>query len=302
MNLVALLSWFDEPVADLVACIASLREAGVDELVALDGRYALYRADSDVSPSDQYAAIVLACRQVGMGCTIHAPREAWAGNEVEKRTFLFALGWSVAKPGDWFWVMDADQVVTKVPEDLKARLAATEMDAAEVQFLDVVALRANRKDWPPHFAVRDLFRAQSIHLETNHVTYVTADGRYLWCRDDEHDAEPVLDLTDCVLVEHRPDRRPTERQLAKMNYYADRDASGVERGACRCGQRSAGLVPVNWRWTDIGPVADWREACDRCAKRLDKVARRELVAMGVDPASVRVENRNGHAPPVAAHT
>jgi hypothetical protein len=39
-------------------------------------------------------------------------QEPWQGNEVEKRSALFALSDTIACPGDWVWVCDADEVVT----------------------------------------------------------------------------------------------------------------------------------------------------------------------------------------------
>jgi hypothetical protein len=300
VRLHGLLSFYDEPVPDLVACIKGLADAGVDHVIAVDGAYGLYPDGKAASDPNQHAAIHLACRQLGLGCTLHVPQGVWAGNEVEKRTFLFQLAWTVAEEGDWFWVMDADQVITRSPDDLKDRLEQTEHDVAEVEFLDVVALRANQKDWPARFTVRDLFRAQSIRLVKNHITYVADDGRMLWGYDGQGDLVPHLDLTAESEVEHRPDRRPMERQQAKLTYYAQRDRELVERGDCSlCAAQSVTLVPTRWRWSDIGPVAEWAEACAECAEQILAVNRVELAAMGVDPDSVVAENRNGRIPETA---
>jgi hypothetical protein len=304
MKLVGLLSFYDEPVPTLLTCIASLAEHGVDELVAVDGAYALYPGGRARSHPDQHAAIVLACREVGMSCTLHTPRTVWRGNEVEKRTFMFDLAWATARDGDWFWVMDADQVVLETPEDFKERLANTDMLVGAVTFKDTVAERINQRDMPTRFSVRDLFRAQKITVETNHCTYVAGDGKLLWGGNGDvvqerlgHPLEPCLDLMDDVLVEHRPDHRPDDRLRGKLAYYRARDEQKVERGECsQCGQRADRLVPIRWRMTEIGPVGDWTEACDGCAPLLDRVARAELVRIGVDPDSVTPENRNGHPP------
>jgi hypothetical protein len=303
VKIYGLLSFYDEPVADLAACIVGLHDASVDHVVAVDGAYALYPDGKQASDPNQHAAIHLACRQLGLGCTLHVPNETWAGNEVQKRTFLFQLAWTVAEEGDWFWVMDADQVITRCPDDLKDRLEQTEHDTAEVEFLDVVAQRAKQKDWPERFTVRNLFRAQSIRLEKNHITYVADDGRMLWGYDGQGKLEPHLDLSEVVEVEHRPDRRPLERQQAKLTYYAQRDASLVERGDCSlCDAPSVALVPTRWRWSDIGPVAEWAEACAPCAEKIQAVNAVELAAMGVDPDSVVAENRNGRIPEPAKET
>lgn len=304
MKLIGLLSFYDEPVPDLLACIASLAEHGVDELVAVDGAYALYPGGRARSHPDQHAAVVLACREVGMTCSLHVPRTVWRGNEVEKRTFMFRLAYAHSQPGDWFWVMDADQVVLDTPADFKDRLKQTEHLVAAVTFKDTVAERLQLRNMPERFSVRDLFRAQPITVETNHCTYVDDQNRLLWGGNGDvvqerlgQPLETCLDLTGDVLVEHRPDRRPDERMRGKFGYYRNRDAAKIERGDCsQCGEPADRLVPIRWRMTDIGPVGDWTEACDKCAPVLDKVARVELVRIGVDPDSVTPENRNGHPP------
>jgi hypothetical protein len=297
MRIIALLSFYDEPVEDLVSCIHGLANAGVDELVALDGAYALYPEGQAASNPNQHAAITLACRQLGIASTVRAPSGVWAGNEVEKRTALFALGWAVAEPGDWFFVMDADQVVTGIPADFRERLEHTERETAEVEFLDIPALEANQPDWPARFSVRNLFRAQPIHLERNHITYVTDDGRLLWGWDgDERPLEPFLSLKE-VVVEHRPHHRPRDRQQAKMQYYTARDTQKIERGQCRhCSRPSDRLVAVGWRLTEIGPVADWEECCVFHAEQMERRGKNRLKRLGIDPKSIRIENRNGRAP------
>lgn len=297
MRLIGLLAWFDEPLGALLRCLEAMATAGVDHMVAMDGRYALYPAGHDVSAPNEYAAILMACRELGMACTIHQPSGPWEDGEVEKRTVLFAVGWSIAGPGDWFWVQDADQVVTECPDDLKARLEETWLDVAEVNILDVVALRANQKNWPANFAMRALYRAQPITVGPAHCMYNAPDGSLLWGYDGNARMVEALDLTDAVTVEHHPDRRSHERQHAKLMYYAERDAAMVERGECElCQGAATSLQPVRWRWTDIGPVADWMECCDEHAESVRVVNDLELRRLGIDPLSVVAENRNGRAP------
>lgn len=297
MNLIGLLAWFDEPVDDLLRCIDALARATVDRVVAMDGRYALYPADHDVSSPNEYAAILMACRELRVACTIHQPSGPFKGGEVQKRTALFALGLSVAESGDWFWVQDADQVVAEWPGDLKDRLSATQHDVAEVNMLDTVALRANQKDWPPYFAMRALFRAQPITVGPAHCMYNAPDGTLLWGYDGDHRMADALDLTDVVLVEHHPDRRPHDRQHAKLMYYAERDAAMIERGSCElCGEPATSLEPVRWRMTEIGPVASRMECCAMHAESVRVVNALELRKLGIDPGSVVMENRNGKAP------
>lgn len=297
MHLIGLLAWFDEPPEILARCLVGLACGGVDHVVALDGRYALFPTDRDVSSPNEYAAILLGCRELGIACTISQPSGPWMGGEVEKRTALFAAGLAVSRPGDWFWVQDADQWTTECPDDLKDRLAATDLDAAEVMMLDKVAEAAAVANWPARFSLRSLFRAQPIVVRTNHVNYMTADGRHLWGRDGEGRVCNALDLTDCVTVEHHPQARQHDRLVAKLGYYHARDTAGVERGSCElCGQPAASLEPTRWRMTGIGPVADWMECCEAHKASVAAVNDIELRKLGIDPPSVSVTSRNGRAP------
>lgn len=297
MRLIALTSWYDEPVSMLIASIASLKTAGVDHLVAIDGAYALYPDAQPASDPNQLAAIHMTCRELDMGCTVHVPAGVWEGNEPEKRTALFSAGWAVANQGDWFMIHDADTVVVKAPEDLKDRLAGSGFEVAKVNVHDMVAARIKQRDLPEYFEYCGLFKAQPIKVGPHHAQYRTADGRYLWVGNGEHPPVPALDLTRSLTVEHRPDQRPPERLLAKGGYYGNRDQARVERGDCsRCKDQSVRLVPTRWRMTYLGPVAEWAEACEPCAQRLEKVSRRQLRQLGADPDEITLENRNGRAP------
>lgn len=298
MNLIGLLSWFDEPVPSLLASLRAMAEAGTDHIVACDGRYALYSADHDCSHPNEYAAIVLACRELGMRCTIHQPSGPWEGGEVEKRTFLFALALSVAQEGDWFWVQDADQVVMHVPADFKARLHATEHDVATVRIHDIVAAAANVPTWPADFTMPALFRAQPITVGPAHCQYNAADGTLLWGYDGDARQAPALDLSDVVLVEHRPQDRPQERLVAKHVYYAARDAARIERSVCEfCGKPATGQQPARWRMTELGPVATWVECCEECKAKLEIVNEVELRKFGIDVDTMQVGPVLGVPPP-----
>ncbi len=301
MRLIALLSWYDEPLEDLVACIASAAQAGVDHVVAVDGAYALYPGGQARSHVSQTAAIVTACRELDLGLTIHTSRTVWEGGEVEKRTFHFALALAVSEPGDWFWIMDADEVIVDTPPDLKDRLEATELECADIMARDTFAVRVGSPDLPDRFSVRHLFKAQPIRVSTNHITYVTSDGRLLWGYEGGgQPLEDALDLTECVLLDHRPERRSQERQLAKYQYYQLRNAARIERGDCEeCGKPAAQLVPVRWRMTDLGPVADWMEACEACCVTVGEVNRVALSLLGVDPDRIEVVSQMGRAPQAA---
>lgn len=301
MQLYGLLCFYDEPPNVLISCLRGLERAGVKHVIAVDGAYRLYPEGANTSHPNQHAALDLACMHMNMGLTLHVPEQVWEGNEVQKRTKMFDLAWAVAEEGDWFFVMDADQEIKEVPDDFHDRLKISGRDVAETYFVDTMALAADHKDWPPYFTVRNLFRAQPIHLDTNHISYGTADGRWLW-GDASRTVEPCLDMTD-LLIEHHPDKRPDERQKAKLAYYSQREEQRIERGNCAlCQKKAARHVATKWRLTKIGPVGDWVEACETCATKLDKRGRYELIQLGVNPDQVRIENRNGGAPDKSKHT
>lgn len=293
-----LVSFYDEPLDNIARCLVGLHRARVGHVVALDGAYALYPDGAAASASNQHAAWITGARKLNMACTLCVPATVWKDNEAQKRTALFAHALAAATPGDWFIVIDGDEFITEVPTDLEDRLAATELDVAEVQAIDAVAVRLERQDMPPRFPVRKLFRAQPITVGPAHCMYRTADGRLLWGMTRDRQPEPTLDLIDMVL-EHHPDRRPIGRLTSKMAYYRARDDARIERGGCHwCAEPATELVPVAWRMnTALGaPAAEWREACVNHVKVARRIGDAELVLLGIDPASVQVENRMGTLP------
>lgn len=218
MRVIGLLSWYEEPVSWLAACVASAAQL-CDHLVAVDGPYALFpgAAHTPASGSEQADVIAHTAAGAGMGCTIHAPRRPWLGGEVGKRDFMFRLGLTFAEPGeDWFLRIDADEVLTEVPPDTRGRLAATDRDVAEVTLWA-------RGDVDTRDTLRVLFRAlPGIGVQQAHylVTAPGTDRTRVLCGDPaKHRAEPALDLWD-VRLEHRNGQRSQVRQALKGQYYA----------------------------------------------------------------------------------
>lgn len=297
MRILALLSFYDERPQDLIRYVASLRQATVDHLVAVDGAYALFPDARPVSPPEQRGALMAACVEAGIGLTLHTQPATWAGNEPHKRGFLFGLAHETSEPGDWFWVLDTDELVREVPPDFRDRLEDTEHDVAEVTLCDVEALQANKPNWPARFTQRRLFRAQPIRLRSSHFEYFRADGSLLGL--DPQEGAPCLDCTD-VTVWHAHVSRDPARSDARHRYYIARDTQGVELGSCACGALATEKPETNWRWSpEMGPVADIAECCASCARQARWRNRRDLGRMGVDPESVRVAHRYGRPTGVA---
>lgn len=237
--------WFDESPAWLAGAVAALAKVGADHLVAIDGCYALFPGalEHPRSHTVQANTVIEACEGLGIGCTVVRPREAFAGNEVEKRNLLFAHGRLAADPGDWFYCFDSDEIVLEVPVDLHARLAATTRNVAEVSVVTPVEPYAT----PPRAAAaaamgaahermrgyRCFFRnlpGLSVELAHYIVGYDTvhAERAYLRGRSDMHEMEDAVELNG-FLVEHRTNFRERSRRSAAQAYYNVRDAAGVER-------------------------------------------------------------------------
>ena len=225
MKLIALLSWYDEPAWALTELIASLARAGVDHLVAADGAYALYPEGQAQSPSEQAQAIQAACMGAGMGVLLYTPQEAWFGNEIEKRTWIFSAAHSIAEPGDWFWIADGDEVVTEAL-GVREALEETKRETGEVMLQEV--LDGHRGGILP---IRKLFKYQptGIRGENNHFTFWTGDHQKLlyegFCvaKPQLVDAEPL----HFVRVDHRQARSEL-RQHTRQRYYDRRKKHGIE--------------------------------------------------------------------------
>jgi hypothetical protein len=287
-----LLNWYDEPCSTLAACVAGLHTAGVDHITAVDGAYELYPDGKPSSPPDQAATIHMAGQALGIATTIHTPNTRWPGNEVEKRTRMFALALAASDPGDWWISMDADMVVTQAPHNLKAQLEDTDVDAArvtltELRDLDATHAQAQQFQWPrqSQHPIRLLFRAQAMHCRVNHHTYVTPDGRVLW-NSDSGDQEPCVDILD-LHVEHRENQRTLDRQEAKRVLYHRRDTLGAERGPCTwedCTRPATRTVARNLRLTTVDPgySGDLVPVCEKHANRIEHENRYRLEEWGID--------------------
>lgn len=207
MRIVAVLSWYDEPVDWLRECVASARFC--DHLIAVDGPYAAFPYDNPSSPPDQAEAI----RGAWPGCAVRVPTEVWSG-EVAKRDYMFRL--AVAEGADWVFVIDADEVVTDVPGDLRERLAATQLHVAEATLMYEAT-----PGWPlAPSQVRRLFRVlPGIGYSGAHSRVVAeVDGMRVSLTDPDlslcEPAEPV-DLR----MRHRSHERSWDRQSRKADYY-----------------------------------------------------------------------------------
>jgi hypothetical protein len=290
MQIVALLSWYEEDPAWLAEMVATLPAAGVTHLVALDGAYALYPGASPASDPAQKLALNTAAQQAGIEADIYTPDGVFKGNEVEKRSALFELAESVTGPDDWYFVMDADELISEVPTDFHDRLASTDRDVAEVTFVE----QRDPERPPPSlwqrkdaYPIRVLFRAiRGLRVKTNHWTYVTPDGRKLWGQN-KRTLEATLDCTDLRIL-HRSDLRQQDRRTDQYAYYAIRDDRRAEIGRCaRCTAKATKSLPTGYEPSPEGLTADYIDVCNACAKKVKRENALTLRRHGIDPQTLR---------------
>lgn len=223
MRIHALLSWYDEPTPWLAELVASLGRNGVDHVVAVDGAYFLYPKARPASPADQQETVLRTAQGAGMGCTLLVPQERWGGNEIEKRTAVFRAAEAATEPNvDWLLVVDGDMVLTSTGN---WRDALADLDANAAQ---VMVWERDTGSGETQAPCTLMYRAiPGLHVETNHFTYRTGDGRYLR-GGTLVDVEPPESLLN-VKIEHRQRQRPQVRKESQQGYYARRASVRAER-------------------------------------------------------------------------
>ena len=217
MKVVGLLSWYEEPVSWLAETVASAAKL-CDHLIAVDGPYEQFpfALKKPASGTEQAETILHAAAGAGIGCTIHASRQPWWGNEVEKRSFMFDLAQSFTTADDWLLVIDADEVLSQVPGDTRNLLEKTKLDAGVIHLWE-------RGDQDTAYLQRRLFRAlRGIRYQDCHYV-VTAPGeagvKILSGVESVHRVAPAEELWD-VRMEHRTAMRTAMRTALKKQYYA----------------------------------------------------------------------------------
>jgi hypothetical protein len=239
MKIIALLNFYDENPNWLAANVTACARL-CDHIIASDGGYFLFPDAKPHSGLESHEAITQAAYAAGIGCTIHSPKDIFYGNEVEKRNQLVQLGMTVADHGDWFLRIDADELITTVPFDIRERLERSECYAAGV----TLWWRSHLGPNAPADAQRDydgnghqnwmrfLIRAvPGLRVEGAHNFYLgEIDGRteVLYGRADMHDEVPMEDCND-LRLEHRHVHRNRDRNLRADAFNLRRDQLGVER-------------------------------------------------------------------------
>jgi hypothetical protein len=243
VNLIGILSWWDESPAWLSTAVAGFGRF-CDTIIACDGAYALYPGGRAHSMPDQREAILAAAEAAGAGCIVHQPKDVWIGNEVEKRNHTLNLARAIGTENeDWVVIFDGDyQMMQTDPETVRARLADTHLNVATYTMLDGKDLLAEtpelaqQVDLSTEWAVRTrgIFRLlPNLRYETKHWHVVgdDPDGWKLTLFGDFNKEEPALQLEAALVVYHRRQARAKVRNQAAEGYYQLRDELGAESDA-----------------------------------------------------------------------
>jgi hypothetical protein len=218
VNLIGLLSWWNEPLRNLEACITDSHAIGVTHLVALDGPYGL--VGNRPSSPGQARHIRKVCDRLGIECHTDVLIGA---TEQEKRTELFTLGYQyVDSPADWFFVIDADTRITE-QQDMRAWLTEQTTDAATclVYEYDPRFTERNRRRF-----IRAFFRANpGLHVSPrNHYTYIDGQGRVVWGLNEN------VRATDApVILHNHSNSRTATRNKVRDDYYQQRAQDRIEQ-------------------------------------------------------------------------
>jgi len=215
-----------------------------DQIVAVDGGYALYPGARARSHPEQAEAVTIAAESAGAGCLVHRPKDVFFGNEVEKRQLSLSLAAPFLTPEeDWIVVFDADNHVLQAnPDVVRSDLAKTDRNVATYTVLDGKDLLANPK-------TADLARTKALSTEWTHrtrgiyrwtpdLTYGPAhwfiQGTYggvrqwIWGPEEHLDVAPAFHLESSLVVYHRSQHRAKIRADAAQDYYRRRNLAGIE--------------------------------------------------------------------------
>lgn len=225
--IVALLSWWEEDPAWLIRCVAGV-STFAHHLVAVDGAYAnmegAYAAPR--SSGVQADAVVATADGYGLGLTLYQPPAPWLGDQVAKRSFMFDLAGLTAGPGDWYFVVDADEIVVNVPADLDDQLDKAAKDGFEAAIVEQSDLPLRGLQPARRFFQYD----PHLRCEGGHFRFVAGphDNPRL-VRGDERveDIVPAANIRG-FRFEHWSNLRNPHRREKQRAYYRRRHEEKLE--------------------------------------------------------------------------
>jgi len=223
--IVTLLCWWDEDPAWLTRAVVGIRPF-TGHLIAVDGAYESIEGSYDHprSPGPQVDAVVAAAD--GMGLTLFQPSAPWVGDQVAKRTFMFRLADQVCQPGDWLFIVDADEIVTDVPADLTGQLDRAREDG----YLAAIVEQSDLPDRGIQPSRRFYLWDETLQVEGGHFRFVSyPDGDRLIVRGDERvEAVETAATLRGFRFEHWSDVRRPSRRTIQRNYYLRRHEQRLE--------------------------------------------------------------------------
>lgn len=250
-RIVGLMIWYEEQPSMLATSVAGLAKV-VDEIVAVDGAYAMFPSATVRSHPAQAEAILRAAETEDVGVTIHRPRQLFFGNEIEKRNLSLQLARPFVQDGDWVMAWDADYHLHHCrPDIVRHELGSTDLLAATYTILesrDYLAEGGYVKEYAQQRPVdtRYTIRTRGIYRWTGDLEYANAhflmrgtyDGQLRWVygpdlvggkvvAENEHFCQ-ALNLNKSLVVYHRRDERPLSRRESADEYYRRRDLAGIE--------------------------------------------------------------------------
>ena len=247
MKIVGIMSWYDEAPQWLSTAVTGFARF-CDQIVAVDGAYALFPGARPCSHPQQAEAVLGAAEASGVGCLVHRPSSLFFGNEVEKRNLSLRLAAPFLKQDDWIIVFDADCHVFKCNPDLvRARLDSSDAELATYTYLDVEGMFSNPElakmvrddDYSTESTgrTRDIYRWHpSLMYGPQHwiVSKEYPTGKKTrpterrWLRHSSDGASNILDLDADLVVYHRSRDRAMIRRQAQSGYYEARELHGTE--------------------------------------------------------------------------
>ena len=229
MNIIAMMSFFDEPDILIKRSVRGLARLGVTKIVACDGAYALLPGGQPRSSEHTIEVLKQACVDRRIMLHLHQPDFVWEGNEVEKRQKMLDLALIWSYDGDWLAIWDCDYslLMTPIRSDVLGSLATAkkDQDVATVAFTENPRAVHYRDFYPMGMFLR---AQQGIKMDGNHHTYLLPDGRrtQVLRRPVPNEAE-ALHMPG-VRILHDVHQRDSDRRERQGAYYAERDRLGVE--------------------------------------------------------------------------
>lgn len=224
MQVIGLLSFYDEDPLALLQNVNDLAKIGVTNLIAVHGRYEHFPEQPVLrSMLSEIGALTERCLYHKIGLALDLSTPVWKGDEVAKRERLLELAHVVAdgEPA-WICIWDCDYRL----EDGAPLVSLNGAKSYDVLLTDNPdEQNTSDAEW---YRVKLLMQLEPrMQMGSNHYTYLYPGGEHRIIPRDETPPAPLSGLR----VRHLKYRRPQHRLDAQAAYYAVRDGEGLESAA-----------------------------------------------------------------------